>query len=199
MKITSCLKILSVCLLFVFIPLEGSDDLDSITYKSFAHRQFSAWPDIILSETNALTLHNSSLQDVERLFINYYGYIGHLLDYKRQDEASLWLQKAKKAFDPYLKKYSNEASINALHSIFIAYEIALSPLKAPFKISSLFSAIKKAKAIDETNFLVKISQGNVAFYFPEVFGGDKKEAINYYKQVYRYFKLNPDIARSDCV
>ncbi len=199
METINYLKILFACFLFVFVPLKGSVQLDSITYKSFAHRQFSAWPDIIILETKSLSPDGSSLQDVERLFINYYGYIGHLLDSQLQDEATIWLQKAKKAFKPYLKKYSNEASINALNSIFIAYEIALAPIKAPFKMRSLLSAIKKAEEIDNTNYLVKISQGNVAFYFPEVLGGDKKEALDHYMHVYSYFKLNPDIARYDWV
>ncbi len=199
MKIINCPRLLSACLVFVFLPLKGSIHPDSLFYNSFANQQFSEWPKIIATETQALSPESCSLQEAERLFINYYGYIGHLLDLKHNDEAGRWLQKAKKAFKPYQKKYSNEASIHALNSIFIAYEIALSPLKAPFKLNSLLSAIKKAEDIDKTNYLVKISQGNVAFYFPEVLGGDKTKALNYYMQVYRYFKLNPEIARYDWV
>ncbi len=199
MKMKVCLRIFLVCFMFMFTPVEGHVNLDSITYHSFAHRQFAAWPKIIELESNNLSLDNCTLGDVEHLFVNYYGYIGHLLDTKRKDEAEVWLKKAQKDFEPYFNKYENKASINALYSMFLAYEIALAPIKAPFKAGRLYSAIKRAKELDKENYLVKISQGNVAFYFPEALGGDKELALNYYMQVYSYFKLHPEIAKYDWV
>ncbi len=199
MKMNVCLQIFLVCFVFMFTSVEAGVNLDSITYKSFAHQQFAAWPKIIELETKNLTPDNASIEDVEHLFINYYGYIGHLLDTKREKEAEVWLGKAQADFKPYFDKYSNEASINALYSMFLAYDMALSPVTAPFKLLRLNSIIKKAKELDKENYLVKISQANIAFYFPEALGGDKEEALNYYLQVYIYFKQHPAIAKYDWV
>ena len=175
-------------MLFFTSHLVAATPLDSLAYQTYATRAFHKWPAIIAAQETQAKQGIAKHVDVITPYINYYGYVGHLLDTKQKEEASRWLKKAIRSFEPVRKQYPDQAAIWALHTMFVSYEIALSPYKAPYRLPELLSSLHKAEALDKDHYLVHLARANFMLYFPETLGGDKEEALKHYKAIYTYFQ-----------
>ena len=98
-----------------------------------------------------------------------------------------------------LAKDKDIPAFAAFSSIFKAYEIAITPVKAPFLISGVLSSAKKAYSLDSKSPYTNIANANLMFYFPESLGGDKKKALEYYQNAYKYYINNPEQASTDWI
>lgn len=180
--------------LISIIPLKA--DNKSYTYQTYSLRDFSGWPAMLDSMTNALKTDSSKEAYINTLR-DYYGYVGHLLDIGDKSQADVWCKKGNSVLKEAKKKYPGNASITALESMFIAFQIAISPLKAPFQASSMMSSAKEGLRLDSSLNLTNNAEANILFYFPEALGGDKQKAITYYQKAYQYFLDHPDIANEN--
>lgn len=190
-------RILTGFLCFVFWSASAATDWRKFSYDTYAARNFSGWPGMINTLQQSAFNATSSLNDRIYLMTCYYGYIGHLLDIKQKDRASEWNKKASDIFKKIKEEAPEDPRILALQSMFIAYDIAISPMKAPFQVSGMMSAAKKSLKLAPTLYLANLANANISFYFPEALGGDKQKAIGYYQKVYDYFQSHPAIAASD--
>lgn len=188
--------LLGICMLYV-APAVSATNWQQYAYDTYADRNFTGWPDMIQTLQSTAFSPSGTLADRIQTMTCYYGYIGHLLDVKQKDKASEWSKKANEPFKKLQAEAPSDARIVALQSMFTAYEIAISPLKAPFQAGGMMSNAKKALQIDPSSYLAALANANILFYFPEALGGDKKQAITYYKKVYDYFVAHPEIAATD--
>lgn len=172
-------------------------DWSKSAYDTYAARDFSSWPTMIETLQTTAFSPSGTIDQQIKVMTCYYGYIGHLLDIKKKDEASQWNKKAHTIFKKLLEKAPEDPRVLALHSMFIAYDIAISPIKAPFQAGNMMSTAKKALQKAPTLYLANLANANILFYFPESLGGDKKESLNYYRKVYDYFVAHPAISVSD--
>ena len=117
-----------------------------------------------------------------RLLTDYYGLIGHLIDKKRKEEASVALKSAWKLEKALENSYPGDAKILALKGNLVGFQIAMSPLKATTMASGMLRDVKKAYAKAPGDALVNILYGNIRFYMPGMFGGYKTEALSCYKK-----------------
>ncbi|MEG1903357.1 MAG: hypothetical protein RR212_03090 [Bacteroidales bacterium] len=175
----------------------SATDWKKYAYDTYAERNFSGWPNMIENLKSKAFSPTGTFSDRIQVMTCYYGYIGHLLDIKQKDKASEWSKKANETFNPLQRQAPNDPRILALQSMFVAYEIAISPVKAPFQVGGMMSTAKKALKTDPTLYLAALANANILFYFPEALGGNKQQAITYYKKVYDYFMAHPEIASTD--
>lgn len=172
-------------------------DWSKYAYDTYAARDFSGWPNMIQTLQNTAFSSTGTVDQQVKVMTCYYGYVGHLLDVKQKEEASVWNKKANTILKKLQEKAPDDPRVIALQSMFIAYDIAISPIKAPFQAGSMMSTAKKALKLAPSLYLANLANANILFYFPESLGGNKKEAITYYRKVYDYFVAHPNIATSD--
>jgi tetratricopeptide (TPR) repeat protein len=140
---------------------------------------------------------SGTLADRIQVMNYYYGYVGHLLDFGKKDEAGEWAKKAQVQMKKLAQEAPNDARVLALQSMFVAYEIAINPLKAPFSVGGMKSNAKKAMAANASLPSVNIANANISYYFPESLGGDKKAALKLYLKAYDYYVAHPAEAADD--
>jgi tetratricopeptide (TPR) repeat protein len=149
-------------------------------YQCYVQRDMATWKNIIDSIESLPQL--SIMQHIEVL--NYeYGYTAWRLskDYENKKEAAYYLEKAYIHLHALPQLDRNAALIAAYEGAFIGYQIAISPVKAPFIGMKSLKYVKEAVAADSTNYFAHIQFGNVLYYMPAMFGGSQSEAIKHYK------------------
>lgn len=192
-------RYLFIGLLFVVFSAVAQDSILNFTYKTYSMRDFSGWPVMIEKLQKEALSHTGTKEQQLQLMVDYYGYVGHLLDVNKKNEAAVWAKKGSEALKQVKKNYPKDATVIALESMFIAYQIALNPMKAPFQAGGMMSTAKEALKMDPNLYLANIANANILFYFPSALGGDKHKAIEYYKKAYNYFVQHPQIAKNSWV
>lgn len=127
----------------------------------------------------------------------YYGLIGHLMDIKQKDEAEKCLKQANDLADKLYKKNPNSPELLALMSNFTGFQIALTPVKAPFLYRGMSSNSKKAIQSGANNPVVNILYANLLFYMPEMFGGDHKKALAHYETALKQMEKSPQLTKNN--
>ncbi|MCQ2347654.1 MAG: hypothetical protein MJZ65_00520 [Paludibacteraceae bacterium] len=127
-----------------------------------------------------------SLSHAERRrLINYeYGYIPFLADQKRMEEAAHYL--------PIYLQHVEEERSSLGESTYLAYRSAAHAYAYLLDKSTIFSdgmmsfkMAKKALEADTTDPIAMTLKGNVDFYAPKCFGGNKQKAIQIFLQAER--------------
>ena len=119
------------------------------------------------------------------ILCGYYGLVGHLVDKKKKDEAQAYLKTALALSENYRKMYPNDARFKALHANLIGLKIALSPMRAATLASGMLSSAKTSYKLARGDSWVSILYGNILFYMPGIFGGDKEEGLECYQRARR--------------
>ena len=70
--------------------------------------------------------------------------------------------------------------LNAYKSAFNSFKIGTSLYKAPFLGFKSIKLAHVSQKLNPDNFFAYVQLGNIDFYLPYYFGGDKLEALNYY-------------------
>ena len=187
-------------LLLLFIvnnSLFSQQNTRQLTYDSFAAKNFSLWPELIEKQEKKIMNDSGSCIEILETMKDYYGYIGHLLDINDKKNADIWCKKAKKFFSKVSKPYLNDADFIAYNSLLTAFEIAISPYKAPLLAPSMFLNARKSINLNPNSAVSNLSYGNFLYFFPEALGGDKNKALEHYTKVFQYFEENKDVADND--
>lgn len=122
-----------------------------------------------------------------------YGYIGYLIGAKQTKQARQVLAEAEANIDLLLNSHPRNANALAIKGALVAYNISLSPLKAPFLGPRSMALIDESISIDPNAAQALIEKGNAAHYAPSMFGGNPIEAIRFYtKAIYTLENQNSD-------
>lgn len=146
-------------------------------YAAYINGDMQQWK-LVMNQMQEQT-HKSSDFLVE--LVNYqYGYIGWCLGNNKEKEAKVNLELAEENLEKLENLKADASTINAYKSAFYGFRIGLSTLKAPFIGPKSVHHAELAIRQDKTNPMGYIQYGNSQFYMPSVFGGSKKEAVEYY-------------------
>lgn len=104
--------------------------------------------------------------------------------------ATLYIKKGEKLIDEILKNDPQNPTANAYKGSFIAFKIAISKLKAVTMGPQSMKYINKANKLDYTNVQALTDKGNMLYYAPSMFGGNKKEAIIYFEKAIKQMEIN---------
>lgn len=170
-------------LLFAFASVFGSD-VGSKIYRCYVDKDMSTWRSVIDSLQKEKELGHLS-DDAQWQLLEYqYGYLGWAVSEKKtmKKVAEIYLDVAEDNLDELVEKQGASATSNAYHAAFVAYEISLNPIKAPFIGLKCMKYGETAVEQDSTNYFALIQYGNIMNYMPEAFGGSKDKALaNYLK------------------
>jgi len=147
-------------------------------YSAFITHDMAKWEGAIrLMETsNSINTVDQKLE----LINYYYGYIGWLIGKKQYSKAEILIPRGEKLINEVLKASPKNATAYSFKGSFLGFKIGIDRCKAIFLGSESKSLINKAMVLDPLNIQAIIDKGNLLYYAPGFFGGDKKEALNYF-------------------
>ncbi len=150
-------------------------------YTSYQLGQMDEWLEVLdqMGNDYRVTPSNEVMFDIIQL---QYGYIGYLLGIKNKKLASSVLSDARQKVEMLLTEQPRNANAMALSAALMAYQIAISPYKAPFIGPKSLSVINESLALDPNSYQALLEKANSAHYAPSMFGGNPVEAITYYKK-----------------
>jgi tetratricopeptide (TPR) repeat protein len=160
-------------------------------YSAFITHDMAKWENVIhtIESSNATTTVDQKLE----LINYYYGYIGWLIGQKQFAKAEKFIPKGEKLIQQVLKVSPNNATAYSFKGSYLGFKIGIDKCKAIFLGSDSKRSINKALELDPQNLQAIIDKGNLLYYSPRFFGGDKKEALNYFLRGARIMEKNKDV------
>jgi len=159
-------------------------------YEAFITHDMSKWERVIrtIETANATNTIDQKLE----LINYYYGYIGWLIGQKKFQPAEKLIPKGEKLINEVLKVSPKNATAYSFKGSFLGFKIGIDKCKALFLGSDSKNCINKAIQLDPQNVQALIDKGNLLYYSPRLFGGDKKEALNYFLKGVKLMERNKE-------
>ena len=168
--------LIALVLVFSFKSLISNTHNKEKIYKAYISSDMNKWKTIMdKMEKNKINTTGFYYQLIEY----QYGYIAWCIGNDKKDQAEDYLDLANDNLDKYRKLGGNKNIADSFESSFLGFEIGIDVYKAPF-------IGKKSKELGEKSIednskhpLVLMNYGNMLFYMPSFYGGDKKEGLKY--------------------
>jgi len=159
-------------------------------YTAFITHDMAKWEKVIrtIEATNAT---NTVEQKLE-LINYYYGYIGWLIGQKKFTPAEKLIPKGEKLINQVISVSPKNATAYSFKGSFVGFRIGIDKCKAIFLGSESKNSINKAMQLDSQNIQAIIDKGNLLYYSPRLFGGDKKEALTYFLRGVKIMERNKE-------
>ena len=159
-------------------------------YNNFINREMYKWGNVIhtIEAGKPLVTVDQKLEMINY----YYGYTGYLTGRKQYDLAAPMINKAEKLIHQVLQVSPKNATAFAFKGSFLGFRMAMSRIKTFTLSRESLSDINKAYDLDPHNVQALIDMGNILYYSPRLFGGDKEEALTYYVKGIHILEKNRD-------
>lgn len=167
-----------------------------ITYNLFINNNIQDWDSVILEMQS--DVEQQSIESKMELLGYYYGYIGYLLDKKQKEKAAKYI-KMSEALMSEMEKLPNPqtALFNGYKANITGFKIALSPIKATLLARGMLNNTKSAEKLGADNPIIDILVGNISYYMPEVFGGDKNRSLALYRKSLNVLNSKPELRENN--
>ncbi|MCQ2341135.1 MAG: hypothetical protein MJZ48_01570 [Paludibacteraceae bacterium] len=160
---------------------------DEQLYQAYMQGNLTLWGQYIDAQDWDKLTHNE-----RKRLINYeYGYIPFLADQKRMQEAAKYLV----SYQQHLaceRAYLSKADYTAYLSAASAYAYLLDKSKLLSEGMQSFKLAKQAVEFDPHNVIAMTLKGNVDFYAPKLFGGNKQKAIEMFLEAEKLMEQDPN-------
>jgi hypothetical protein len=124
-----------ILILFALLAFSVSaENLGKIIYDSYVNKDMAMWKTVIDSLQKQKELGKFSTEQKWQLLDYQYGYLGWAVSEKKtmRKEAEKYLSVAKENLSELIDEFGKTSSSNAFNAAFVAYDISLNPIKAPF-------------------------------------------------------------------
>lgn len=189
MERPKCFFCVIIFFLSGFVSVYGQNNHKKEIYQAYINGNMSDWQNTI----EDMERKELSESETFELLSYYYGYIGYLIGNKNSKLANSYIKKGETLIDGILKKNPSNATANAYKGSFTSFKIALKKMKAVTLGPKSMEYINKAYKLDSKNVQALADKGNMLYYAPGMFGGDKKEAIRYFEKAIKTIESNNDI------
>ena len=188
-------KALSLIILLVFTTLVAMPQKKDLAYyqcaffESYRAGNMTPWTGLIdeMAKTKS-----TDLAWQTEMIKAMYGLVGYEFGLHDKDVARKYVNKADIYLNNLLEKYPNNAQLHSLAGAFYGYKIALAFYKAPFLGPKSMFHMDKAIELDPAEPMGYIEKGNSLQYRPAVFGGDKIEALKFYRKALALIEAKND-------
>jgi len=182
-------KLITILILLTFVTTAFSESpYKKGIYTAFITHDMAKWEKVIRTIEDAKAT-NTVDQKLE-LINYYYGYIGWLIGQKKYAPAEKLIPKGEKLINEVLKVSPKNATAYSFKGAFTGFKIGIDKCKAIFLGSESRSNINKAMLLDPQNLQAIIDKGNLLYYSPRIFGGDKNEALKFFLKGERIMEKN---------
>jgi len=158
-------------------------------YYAYTNNRMDLWKNVI----ERMEVIPDKSDELLLELVNYqYGFIGYCIGLDKKDDAKKHLDMVARNLKILEKHKYNLSVIKAYKSAFYGFRIGLHPISAPVNGLKSLDYAKRALKLDPGNYLAYVQYGNIQFYMPSVFGGSKKEALEYYLKARDILEKDPD-------
>ena len=167
--------------LLLHLKGQGTEVYNKRLYQSYIYDKMYLWKGII----GEMNREYNTKEDPALLYdlcFTYYGYIGYLISQEEEKVAKTFLAEAMKRTDELEKALEGRPDVLALQGALIGYRLVLNKFTSMFQGPKALKYIHTAYESADTCFNCNVEMGNMKFYTPKILGGDKTEAIRYYKK-----------------
>lgn len=164
---------------------------DESIYKAYVSGDTELWEKTLVKGTGAFSIENKDA--IYKLSLGYYGLIGNYLTAGKEDEAEKHLDFIEQIVKKMLDRNPKSSRFNALRGALYAFEINLSTYKAMFLGPKSQTYIEKAVELDPRNPQAWVEYGNMLYYMPSIFGGDKRKGIEAYQKAILLFEKKNEL------
>lgn len=158
-------------------------------FESYRAGNMAPWPGLI---DEMAKVKSADLAWQTEILKAMYGLVGYEFGLHDKDVARKYVNKADVYLENLLEKYPNNAQLHSLAGAFYGYKIALAFYKAPFLGPKSMFHMEKAIELDPAEPMGYIEKGNSLQYRPAVFGGDKIEALKFYRKALALIEAKND-------
>ena len=182
----------NILLLLIFLTmilsLQGQT-VEKMKFQAFVTGDYSKWEQDANHIRNNYDLKQTS--NVEELVHCYYALASSLIAKKKKTEAEKVIDLGESLVDKLLANNPNNALALCYKGDFLGYRIGMNKLKAVTLGSKSRSCVEKALKLAPNNPQILFDYGNLLYYPPKMFGGNKAQALKYYqKAISIYEKQN---------
>jgi hypothetical protein len=176
--------LLIIHLLFPILTATATQNKDLAYYQcaffeSYRQGNMAPWPGLIAEMEKVKPEELGWQIEIVKAI---YGLVGYQIGAGKKDLAKTYVGKADIYLDRLLKEHPGNARLHSLAGAFYGYKISFAFYKAPFLGPKSLSYIDKSISLDQAEPTGYIEKGNSLMYRPVAFGGDKKEALMYYRK-----------------
>ena len=178
-------KYLLMLILFFSTTVYAGTSYKEIIYNAYIMNDMSKWEKTIDAMNSQPDKSNAFMMEL----VNYqYGYIAWCLGNDKNKLAEQYLRDGEKNLDILEERNYQLTMINAYRAAFYGYRIKLNIFKAPFYGPKSLKCARLSIDLDPKNPYGYIQLGNSQYYMPEVFGGSKTLALEYYQKAEMLFE-----------
>lgn len=176
-------------LTFLFVSLSmflfAQNNHSAKVYESFISGNMNGWETAVNEMESQKSTKAVKLLDL----INYqYGYIGWCLGNDKKKDARYYLDLMEKNLELLKEEKGESADYHAYNAATYGFKIGLSLWRAPFLGPKSMNHAELAIEKDSGNLQANIEMGNIWNHMPEMFGGSKEKAMNYYLKAIEIFE-----------
>lgn len=169
-------KLIGFSCIFILLNISVSANKTEI-YNAYIKGDIAKWKNIIDRIQESKPTDNDMLLQL----VNFqYGYIAFNMGTEKYNEAEKYLTLAEKNIDILMERKTKLSYVYSYKAAFYGFRIGLNMMKAPFLGPKSMEFAQKALQLDPRNPFAYIENGNIQFYMPEMLGGSKKLALDYY-------------------
>jgi len=185
---------LIVLLIFpIFFATAQKKDLEYFQcafFESYRAGNMAPWPGLIDEMAKAKSTDVIWQTEMVKAM---YGLVGYEFGLHDKEVARKYVNRADVYLDNLLEKYPNNAQLHSLAGAFYGYKIALAFYKAPFLGPKSMYHVDKAIELNPAEPMGYIEKGNSLQYRPAIFGGDKIEALKFYRKALALIESKDDL------
>lgn len=179
-----------VVTLSTIISTIQSQTVEKLTYQAFITSDYTKWQQAVNYIKNNTDLKQTS--NVEKLIHCYYALASAFIAKKQKAEAEKTVDIGESLVDRLLEKDPNNAIALCYKGDFLGYRIALNKAKAVTLGNKSKNYLQKALKLSPNNPQILFDNGNLLYYPPKMFGGDKAQALRYYQKAIAIYERQGD-------
>ena len=158
-------------------------------YGGYLSGNMTSWTKGIEEQEQKYKRSRSS-DDLYVLILSKYGYIGYLINLKKNTEVRELISSAEENIEVLAKDKRYTAAASALSGALIAMKISLNPLKATYLGMRSLRHIEESLKIDNKDPTGWVEMGNARYHMPAVVGGSYEESARCFTEAVRLFEAN---------
>ena len=178
------IRFLSIILFTMLTFSVNAQNVGKKIYDCYIAKDMATWKAVIDSLQAEYEAGSMKEADIWQMLDYQYGYLGWAVSEKKTQgkSAEKYLEVAEDNLSDMIDRGGVNATTNAFNAAFVAYDISLNPIKAPFIGLKCMKYAETAVKQDSLNYFALIQYGNIMNYMPTAFGGSKDKAlVNYLK------------------
>jgi tetratricopeptide (TPR) repeat protein len=182
-------------LLVITISVNAQTSYRTDIYKAYLTGKMDNWK---IATDKMEKAKGSGQIDLLELINYQYGYTAWSLGNRSKKEAETYLALMDKNLEKLRCRAGETAEYHAYTAASYGFKIGLNNLRAPFYGRRSMNHAEKALELDDQNIQANIEMGNIWNHMPELFGGSKEKAFQYYLKALKSMESgNSDLRKSN--